>query len=192
MKHPVPVFLLIIPIGFLVIALTVLIASFYSPGFFNSLFLESRKGGPPVLMYIGLVLFPVIAGVIMGLAITILSKWEDRDYERLLKTGRNDQRLLYRDFTQSVENIETSIKKIRRSSEILKYHAGALRYLGEQLQEKSSPPTINVEQSETRSLTLENNIITDIHLIQPVEELIPPGLSQPPQIHQKQWFFPRK
>jgi hypothetical protein len=191
MKHPVPVVLLIIPAGLLIIALVVIFARFYSSALSGALFLETKQGGPSILVYTGLVLFPVIAGALMALAITILTKWEDRKFERLLKAGRKDQRILYRDFSRSLEIIEASIQKIRRSSEILKRQTEALQKLGGQLRENPLGE-VTVEQSETRSVTLEDNVITDVQVIQPVDALIRQGLSPLLRPRQRLWFFPRK
>jgi hypothetical protein len=144
------------------------------------------------MIYIGLVLFPVLIGLIMGLVMNVLARRKDRKYENLLKSARKNQQAFSRDFSVSLESIEESIQKLRLCSEILKTQTGKLRELDRWFREKNGSPAVKVEKPETRSLTLENNVITDLRMIHPADEPILQELSPLLQSHQRSRFFPRK
>jgi hypothetical protein len=192
MKHPVPVFLFVVLAGILAIALAVLTVHIYGFTHVDAMAADSKPEGSLILRYVFLVLFPVIIGIFMGLAVKALVKREERKHKPAPEPPRKDQRILFRDLSQSVASIEASIQKLRFASELLKRQAGDLKELARQLREKPGIPVAKTEKPETRSITLENNVIRDIQVIQPADELIPQGLSPFPQSHRSSWFFPRR
>jgi hypothetical protein len=190
MKHPAPIFLFIVPLGLLVIVLAVCVILFYDH--FGALFFGPKTGNLRIMAYIGIVFFPVLTGLIMGLIISILARWEDRKYENLLQNAGESQRILYQDFSTGLESIETSIQKLQRCSEILKTQTEKIKALERQIRRQPGTQELTTEKTETRSVTLEDTVIRDLRVIHAADEPILQELFSVHRSHQRPWFFPRK
>jgi hypothetical protein len=191
MKSPAPFFLLIIPIGMLVVVLVLLCIHFLDPLVFllESLFMKTRPGFARMPLYIGVVLIPVLAGLLMGAAIFILVKREDREYERMLNDAEG---AVYEEVSRRLDFLDFSISRLQHTSKRIRLHAEELTALSVKLGKSLEMPEVKADTTETRTITLENNTVTDLQFIRPAGGPIPPEPVPFPQSHQRRWFYPRK
>jgi hypothetical protein len=194
MKHRAPVFLLIIPAGILVAALVLVMVRFFDPlvSFLGSLFMGTKLGSTMLPFYLGAALIPIIAGTLMCLAVALLLRREEREDQRILTAAREAARPMYQDFSQCLESIDASIRKLHDASEKMRLHTGKLHELRQRMEEKRRAPAMKVEMPATSSVSLGTNVVADLRVIHPVDELIHQGLSPLPESHQSIWFFPHK
>jgi hypothetical protein len=173
---------LIIFLGLIAAALVVLLF----------VFLDPERGGTAAGQfspYIGIALIPVLAGALMTFVIAIFIRREDREYERMLKEAGA---LGDGELARSMDSIDESIGKIQRASDRLGLHTAELVELGRQAKDIAGmldPQDRVPAEPETRSVTLGDNAVTNIRILRPVDEPVPPTLSPPLQSHQKIWFF---
>jgi hypothetical protein len=195
MKHRFPVFFLIIPVGALVIILTLfLVLNLYKiAAALGALLFRSNPVNFDLALYIAAVLIPVISGTIMGLTIVIFSKYEDREYERLWKDIWNNDAFFYGEFAQCFDSIDSSISRLEDTSEKIKYHTKEIKELGRHIAGISGPPpVVKAEKPEFFSITMGDSKVTNFRVIRPADDLIPQEPVPLPQSHQTVWFFPRK
>jgi hypothetical protein len=192
-KHPFPVFLLIIPVGAFVILLALILTLNLDRivSALESLFLGANRKNSPVLFYIAVALVPVISGTLMGLAVIILSKKEDEEYQRRWEESRTGPSF-YEELARYFDAIDASIVKLRATSDEIKHQAGTVEDLGRYFAAESDTAGIRAEEPEIYSLTSGDSEITNIRIIHPVEGLTPQEPALFPQSHQTAWFFPHK
>jgi hypothetical protein len=184
MKGPAPYFLLIIPIGILAAVLVLLFVRFFDPGgsLLGFLFMGARPGFSRLPLYIGVALIPIIAGILMGAAIFILVKREERKYEQMLSDAGE---AACKEIFRCRDSLDVSIVRLRNTSKKMRRYAEELTALSARAGKSLETPGLKVEAAETRTVTLENNTVTDLRFIRTVDGLIPPGLFLLPQSHQK-------
>jgi uncharacterized membrane protein YgaE (UPF0421/DUF939 family) len=194
MKHHLPIFLFIIPVGVLLIVLALVFALNLDRivSVLSSVFLGRNSGNSEILFYVVVALVPVLSGTLMALAIIILSRNEDREYERLWKEARDTAPPFYDEFSRYCDSIDASIAKLRDASEKIKHQAEKLEGLSRSMAEKSALTVVKVEEPSIYSVTMEEAKVTNLRIIHPVDGLIPQEPVSLPQFHQKIWFFPRK
>ncbi|MDR0624221.1 MAG: hypothetical protein LBG10_07300 [Treponema sp.] len=194
MKRRFPVFILIIPIGALVMLLALILTLNLDRivSALGSSVLGAGRGNLPLVFYIALALIPVISGTIMGLAIALLSKKEDEEYQRLREESRIGAPSVYEELFQSFDSIDASIAKLRDISEEIQHQAEAVEELGRYLTDHPDTVDIKTKQPEIYSLTMGDCKITNLRVVHPVDGLVPQEPVLSPQSHQKIWFFPRK
>jgi hypothetical protein len=194
MKRRFPVFLLIVPIGALVILLALILTLNLDRivSALESSFLGANRKDSSTLFYIAVALVPIISGTLMGLAVIIVSKKEDEEYQQRWEESRAGNLSVYEEMAQCLDAIDASITKLRETSEELKDQAGAMEDLGRYFAAESDAAEVRAEEPEIYSLTMGNSKITNIRVIHPADGLTPQEPALFPQSHQTVWFFPHK
>lgn len=193
MKHHFPFFLMIIPVGILmmVFALIFILNLEHIVSAAGSLFFGANQEHSRSLFYIAAALVPVISGIVMGVAVVMISKHEDREYEQLWQETQDGASAFYGELTRYFDSIDASIIKLRDASEKIKHQGEKMEELGRHMAEQNGPSAVRAENPPC-SVTLVDNKITNLRIIHPVDELILQAPAPLPQSHQKIWFFPHK
>jgi hypothetical protein len=198
MKRSVPSLALVILAGILIVALAVIMARFFQPlmSFLGGVLARAGVKNPMVLLYTGVALVPVAAGILMGLVIFFIVKREDREYDELMKAAWDVSEPLYEDFDRCLDSMNASILRLQGASRTMRRHAEELNELGRQIGKMSASPGQGTEAAvrapETISATLANNTVGDVRVLRPTDALIPQELFPSPESHQKIWFFPHR
>lgn len=181
MKYSTPFILLLIPIGFVAIFLALLCLRYFDPAmsFWSSLFTGAGPETAEVVFYLYAVLLLLVCGALVGLGLIFFMKKEDRKHEQMWKATRP----VYQDFSRTLVSINASIVKLQFISEKMKQYSLELHELSRQVEEKSAMAELNADVPET--LTQGNNIISDLRIIHPLDELTPQEPSVFPQFHRR-------
>jgi hypothetical protein len=204
-KH-FPVFLLIIPAGLVVVFLMLLltlhletIVSVVNSWFFGK---DSRNSG--LLFYLAAAMIPLLCGGFMCLAALIISRADDKKYEREWKAARRSDVMDQSEFMESVDSIDTSIVRLKdvsarmreQTRRLSSFCCGTSREEAEPCKENPSSRTA----VDTLSVTMENSEVSGLQIIYPVqfsgkdinsrEDSSPQEPFPPHGSHQKIWYFP--
>jgi hypothetical protein len=202
-----PVFLFIIPAGLVV----VILALFFSLHLetiipvIDSWFPVADPKRPELLFYLSAVVIPMLSGVLMCLVIVLISRTEDKRFERERERARQCRTRYHArvqsEFTEYLDSIDASIVKLRDVSAQMKDQTRRLSSFGRGMtgkqQHEEKPPAGAVRS--TISTTLEDSRVSGLQIIHPADfyrkdlslrdpsqqELFPPHES-----HQKIWYFP--
>lgn len=191
MKHRFPAFLLIFPAGILVIILALILALNLNR-IVSALGSSFTGVNPGTLFYIVVALVPVICGTLMGLAILLISKKENQEYDQLWEEALKGTPPFCEDLTRYFDSIDASIDKLRNASEEIKRQTEEMEELERSINQCLEPLPAREEKPAIYSITAGNSNVTNLRVIHPAEELIPQAPDPLPESHQKIWFFPRK
>jgi hypothetical protein len=194
MKHRFRVLVPLFSVGAVVILLALILALNldHVVTALGSSFFLSNPGNSRMLIYIIAALVPVISGVIMGVAIIILLRQEDREYDQLWQEAQDAASPVYHELTQCFDSIDASIAKLQDASEKIKCQTEELEALSRRLVEKPNPAAVKVEKPAIYIVTMGNNKVSNLKVIHHAGKLVPQGPVPLPQSHQMIWFFPHK
>ncbi|MDR1900162.1 MAG: hypothetical protein LBQ55_09150 [Treponema sp.] len=201
-----PVFLFIIPAGLIV----VILALFFSLHIetiipvIDSWFSDEDPERPELLFYLSAAAIPVLSGIFMCLVIVLISRTENKQFEREWERVRQCRARYHAgvesEFMENLDSINESIVKLREMSTRMKDQTKQLSSFGrDEKRRQDEEKPADSPGGETVSTTLENFEVSglriihaadfygkDINLQEPSQqELFPPHES-----HQKIWYFP--
>lgn len=181
MKYSTPFVLLVVPIGFVLVSLALICFRYFDPAmsFLGSLLTGTGMETAGVIFYLYAALFLLLCGALIGLGLILFMKKEDREHEQMWKAARP----VYHDFSRTLVSINASIMKLQFISEKMKQCTTELHALSRQIEENAEITELNADVPET--LTQGNNVVADLRIIHPLDELTPPGPSVFPQFHRR-------
>jgi hypothetical protein len=201
MKH-FPVFLLIIPAGLLVVMLMIPLSLHLETIIRVTGFLLFGENSPVsiLLFYVFSAAIPLLSGVLMCFVVMLVSRGEDKRYEREREEARRNGGGGRMEFMACFDSMNTSIEKLREISAQLRDQTKRLSSFGSETtggeQERYGADAFS---RDTFSVTLEDSEVSGLRIIHPADfrekDFSPPDTFRqesfpPPESHQKIWFFP--
>ncbi|MDR0601086.1 MAG: hypothetical protein LBG42_01765 [Treponema sp.] len=135
-------------------------------------------------MYAVTALVPLLVGVFVILVMLLISRQEDREFEKWLVDASESTDKFYSECVRHLDSIEDSITQIKASSEKLKHEAEKISRLDRKL--KNQDPSFPEDfPQRPPAVTFEDYLIRGVKILYE-GETIPPELFQSPQFHHRE------